>query len=257
MNYYNYNENSQLTCPHCGWIGKAKDGSIEYFDQMMTIDCPNCLDDHASLLAIEYPTPEETKTAAKTGNKEAMQNLPVALYTEKMLNLTALAKKLVTERIPGFRKGTSDVPAYIHSINVADSLQKIGCTWDVHLAGLLHDIVEDGDTSLQELKRFGFSDRTIELVDLCSHDKSVQGGDARWVKMIARLVERNDQDAWVIKLADILDNLRSCHTMPEDRQRFMKETKAPLMLKLTEEQLSDLPIWQELENQCQILRQAI
>ncbi|PJE76560.1 hypothetical protein COV05_04295 [Candidatus Uhrbacteria bacterium CG10_big_fil_rev_8_21_14_0_10_48_16] len=67
--------------------------------------------------------------------------------------------------------------------------------------------------------------------------------------MIARLSEANDQDVWIIKLADILDNLHSCHTMPLDRQKFMKETKAPLMLKLTEGQLSDHPIWKELKNE--------
>lgn len=169
--------------------------------------------------------------------------------TNQESELFKLAKELVIERIPGFRKGTTDVPAYTHSINVADSLQKIGCTWDVHIAGLLHDIVEDGDTTLVELKELGFFDRTVALVDLCSHDESVQVSEARWVKMIARLAEANDLDAWTIKLADILDNLHSCHTMPLDRQKFMRETKAPLMLKLTEGQLSDHPIWRELNGE--------
>jgi len=181
--------------------------------------------------------------------KKLIKPAKTAEKTNQESELFKLAKKLVTERIPGFRKGTSDVPAFTHSISVSDSLQKIGCTWDVHIAGLLHDIVEDGDTALEELKELGFSDRTVALVDLCSHDESVQGGEARWVKMIARLVEANDLDAWTIKLADILDNLRSCHTMPLDRQKFMKETKAPLMLKLTEGQLSDHPIWKELKDE--------
>jgi len=63
-----------------------------------------------------YPNMKKLMTPAKTAEK-----------TNQESELFKLAKKLVTERIPGFRKGTSDVPAYTHSISVADSLQKIGC----------------------------------------------------------------------------------------------------------------------------------
>ncbi len=249
MNYYDYNENEIIHCPVCGWIDEAKNGSIEHYDQMMTVNCPNCLDDEASLLAIDYPTPEETIKAAALGNSEAIGNLPVAKYVKNARALGMLAEKLVQERILGNRKGTSDVPNYTHSLRVAKSLINAGCSWEVRIAGLLHDVVEDGKTSLQELVELGFPPRVIELVDLCSHDEAVEGGDARWVKMMARLSETNDIDAWIIKLADILDNLRSCHTMPLDRQIFMRETKAPLMLKLTRTQLSDHTIWQELKRE--------
>jgi|GEM_PF-921126 (p)ppGpp synthase/HD superfamily hydrolase len=249
MNYYDYDKNLILQCSNCGWSGKAKDGAFDYYDQYMTIECPTCLDDVTSLLIVVYPTPEETKLAAKQGNQEAKDNLPVALYIEQKLNLSELAKKLVKERIKGFRKGTTDILSSTHSIKVAKILEGDECSWDVYIAGLLHDIVEDGDTSLKELEDFGFSKRTIELVDLCSHDKTIENNDARWVKMMARLSEVNDRDAWLIKLADLLDNIRGCHTMPADRQKFMRQTKSPLLLALTKEIFGYSIVWNTLQSE--------
>lgn len=164
---------------------------------------------------------------------------------------TALAESLVQTHILGFRKGTTDVPNWTHSFRVRDILVSHGFSDEVCLAGLLHDIVEDGNVSLQRLKDEGFSDRVVELVDLCSHDNELVGGEVRWVNMMARLARVGDADAWAIKMADLTDNLRSCHTMSEDRQRFMRETKRPLVLALTHELLGGHPLWNELDKATQ------
>ncbi len=159
------------------------------------------------------------------------------------------AQKLVIERIGGFRKGTTDIPNWIHSVHVQSALQRHGFSDEVVMAGLLHDIVEDGNTSLDDLRSMGFSSRVIALVDLCSHDQTVVGSEARWITMMARLIDAHDQDAWAIKIADITDNLRSCHTMPEDKQRFMRQVKGEIMLRLTKPLLGMHPLWQELQEQ--------
>lgn len=157
------------------------------------------------------------------------------------------AELLVKERITGFRKGTTDVPNWTHSLRVRDALQKHGFSENVVMAGLLHDIVEDGNTSLEELKELGFSESVIQLVDLCSHDQSVVGTEARWMTMMARLVTANNPSAWAIKLADIIDNLHSCHTMPPEKQKFMREVKGVIMLRLTERELGEGELWRELK----------
>jgi hypothetical protein len=156
------------------------------------------------------------------------------------------AESLVKSRIPGFRKGTTDVPNWTHSFNVRDVLQRHGYTDEVVLAGLLHDIVEDGNTTLDDLRNMGYSPRVVELVDLCSHDPTVEGGEARWVKMVARLVEANNADAWAIKVADITDNIRGCVTMPIERQVFMRQVKGALMLRLSKAMLKENALWKEL-----------
>lgn len=160
--------------------------------------------------------------------------------------LKDLALSLIQTRIPGFRKGTS-VPTWTHSQNVFETLTQHNLPEDVCLAGLLHDIVEDGETSLEELSELGFSSRTVALVSLCTHDIAMQEGDARWVKMIARLIDTNDTSAWLIKLADLLDNAKSAHTMSPDRERFNKQTKVPLLLSVTKSLVGNHEIWKELE----------
>jgi len=161
-------------------------------------------------------------------------------------SLFDIAHNLVQTRIPGTRKG-SDVPAWTHSVRVHDLLKDTGAPEEVCLAGLLHDIVEDGETSLEDLSSLGFSDRTVELVSLCSHDVNAKEGDARWVKMMARLADTHDADAWLIKIADILDNARSAHTMPPHRERMNKQAKVPIMLSVTKEPLGEHVLWKTLE----------
>ncbi len=148
-------------------------------------------------------------------------------------------------RITGTRKGCIE-PAYEHSIRVAENLEKYGSSEEVVIAGLLHDIIEDGDMTAQNLLALGFTERIVSLVDACTHDSSMQNKDARWVKMIARLIDLGDKDAWAIKCADLLDNCRSCHTMPTDRSRFIRTVKAPLFLSVTQYVLEDSGMWNEL-----------
>lgn len=170
-----------------------------------------------------------------------------------MQDLFQIAEELVRTRIPGTRKG-SDEPAYIHSLRVADALKSHGYPDEVVLAGMLHDIVEDGATSLEELLRLGFSARTTDLVRLCTHDDLVEGGDARWVKMMAGLIDAHDRQAWAIKAADLNDNLKSSHTMPEDRARFMREAKGPFFLRLSFNEIGSDPVWKELKSTVDDLR---
>ena len=98
--------------------------------------------------------------------------------------------------------------------------------------GLLHDIVEDGGVPLEELRAAGFSERVVRLVDLCSHDAAIEGTDARWVVMIAQLVRAGDSDAWAIKVADLVDNLRDSGMMEVGRREWMVGVKRLLMMRV-------------------------
>lgn len=158
------------------------------------------------------------------------------------------ALKLVKARIVGTRKGCNE-PASEHSIRVAESLKKYGYSEEVVIAGLLHDSIEDGGMTAQELLNLGFSQRVVSLVDACSHDSSMQNKDARWTKMIARLIDIDDKDAWAIKIADVKDNYRGCQTMPADRAHFIRTVKAPLILATTRHLFNELGIWQELNQE--------
>lgn len=169
--------------------------------------------------------------------------------------LVSLAQRLVTERIKGHRKGLPEVPTHEHSFRVYEIIKKQDdMSNDARLAALLHDIVEDGGVTYEELADAGFSQRTIELVRLCSHSETDMGKEARWTLMIAKLIEAKDREAWAIKIADLLDNLKESRGLAFENRHFMVEVKAKLMLRLTARLFADHPLWSELMKEVDIQR---
>lgn len=134
-------------------------------------------------------------------------------------------EKLVIERIQWFRKWTTDIPNYTHSLNVRDLLKKHWFNETVQMAWLLHDIIEDWNTTLNELSEMWYSEDIIALVDLATHNEKIEDKLQRWWTMMKRLEKANNKSAWAIKLADISDNVNSCHTMPdiEKKKIFLYE----------------------------------
>lgn len=163
----------------------------------------------------------------------------------RFMDLQDLALKLIKERIPGTRKGSLEA-AWVHSRRVSERLTRHGYDLDVVLAGLLHDIVEDGNTSLKELLHFGFSSRTVELVDLSSHDDAIFDKDSRWAQMVFRLEQVKDSDAWAVKVCDLIDNLHGSISLKPERRAIFFELKAPTYLSLSRQPLQMNALWLEL-----------
>jgi hypothetical protein len=172
----------------------------------------------------------------KNNQNNTNQDSPWTAYWKKCDELKIKAETLVKERIKGTRKGLPDEPNYLHSFRVRDMVSSChhwdDGDYDLFIAALLHDIVEDGGVSFEELKQMDFSDRTIELIRLCTHQMEVKDSTERWIGMIAKLVEAKDEDAWRIKLADLADNLTQSKGLSLENRRFMIEVKAPLLLRL-------------------------
>jgi (p)ppGpp synthase/HD superfamily hydrolase len=160
------------------------------------------------------------------------------------------AAELVKARIKGTRKGSAE-PAYLHSWRVSKTLEQHGFAQDVVLAGMLHDVVEDGETSLAELEQRGCNQTVLGLVDLASHSLHLPATsplekDQRWAQMVLRLEQAQNPDAWAIKMADLLDNLRGCRSLPPERQAVFLEVKAPTYVRLTEKLLGQHRLWREV-----------
>ena len=56
----------------CGWSGVAKETIREDFRELHTLSCPTC---DTTLFIVSFPTAEETRAAAATGNPEALVEL--------------------------------------------------------------------------------------------------------------------------------------------------------------------------------------
>ena len=117
------------------------------------------------------------------------------------------------------------IPYVTHPLHLAEQMPDEDCT----VAALLHDVVEDTDFSLEDLRRMGFPPRALEAVALLTHDPAEP-----YLDYVARL--KQNPVARTVKLADLRHNsdLTRLDTVTErDLARVEKYAAA---LRLLEEQ---------------------
>lgn len=147
----------------------------------------------------------------------------------------------------------SGEPYIIHPIAVAVILIDLGMDTDTVCAGLLHDVVEDTDTTVEALKKeFGSDvalmvDGVTKLTKLnFSTKEETQAENVR--KMLLAMAK--DIRVIIIKLADRLHNMRTAQFWSEQKRRDKSqetmEVYAPLAHRLgirtIKEELEDLSI---------------
>ena len=87
-------------------------------------------------------------------------------------------------------------PYVLHCLRVMNNVQGDEC---VKCASVMHDLIEDTDWTFQELTALGFSDKTIGLLHLLTHQKETSYED--YIKAISV-----SKEATEIKLRDLEDN---------------------------------------------------
>lgn len=105
----------------------------------------------------------------------------------------------------GLRKGTV-LPYILHPLEVLQILSNMDADTDLQIAGLLHDTIEDTDTTAQEIAAL-FGEDVAALVSHHSEDKE-KSWLARKTAALAAL-QSADERQQMLALADKLSNLRS------------------------------------------------
>lgn len=128
----------------------------------------------------------------------------------------------------GSQLRTSGDPYYSHPIEVAGILTKFKLDCASIVAALLHDTVEDTDTTLDEIKEL-FGEQVAQLVDGLTKLAMIEhkSGSSKQAENFRKLLLAMSEDIRVllIKLADRLHNMRTLHFCPpEKRARIAKET---------------------------------
>jgi (p)ppGpp synthase/HD superfamily hydrolase len=109
----------------------------------------------------------------------------------------------------------SDTPYVSHPFSVAMLLQQAGCEEELVVAGLLHDTLEDTETTEAELhKKFGY--RVLELVKGCSEPDKTLPWEERKQHTIDTLKTASN-DICLVTCADKLHNIR---TLIEDKKEL-------------------------------------
>lgn len=145
------------------------------------------------------------------------------LATDKQYDLSKiLSAYQFAEKAHAGQTRSSGEPYIIHPLAVADILLDLGMDTDTICVGLLHDVVEDTEYTLDDIrKKFGqdvaiLVDGVTKLNRIPIFDKEQQ--QANNVRKIL-LAMSHDIRVMIIKLADRIHNMRTLHFLPPDKQR--------------------------------------
>jgi GTP pyrophosphokinase len=152
-----------------------------------------------------------------------------ALEVDPECDLELLQRAYVfSAKVHEGQERVSGEPYLIHPLEVAGVLLELRLDSVTVAAGLLHDTVEDGVTSLDEIKRL-FGEEVGFLVEGLTKISKVEFSSARerqaesFRKMLVAMSK--DIRILLIKLADRLHNMRTIDHLPEDKaRRIAQET---------------------------------
>lgn len=160
------------------------------------------------------------------------------------------------------RNGSGGLPYIEHPTAVAARLERHGYDDEVVAAALLHDVVEDSETTVEELRE-QFGDRVADLVAALSDDQSIDDYLERKNEHRER-VRRYDGDAFAIYGSDKLTNSSTLHlSLRREGDSVRDEFKVPLELKLEvweddaamlRAEAAELPFLGELDQALSLLR---
>jgi (p)ppGpp synthase/HD superfamily hydrolase len=148
---------------------------------------------------------------------------------------TRQALAFADERHAGQRRKGDDAPFLLHPLEVGWLLHEQGYPDDVIAAGVLHDVLENTDTSIEELQRH-FGPAVAELVGDVSHDPTI-ADDVKRKAALRTQVARAGLDAAAIYAADKISKTRELSRRARsgqldaaDRRRLEHYDRSLLML---------------------------
>jgi GTP pyrophosphokinase len=169
--------------------------------------------------------------------------------TEESQNRIRKAFDFANHAHMGVRRKSGE-PYILHPLAVAMIVVKeIGLGEDAICAALLHDVVEDADYTVEDI-RFSFGDKVAELVDGLTKiegvfDKTQSKQAENFRKILLTLI--TDINVILIKLADRLHNMRTLDAMSE-RKQFQIASETFYLFAPLAERLGFYKIKSELED---------
>ena len=137
-------------------------------------------------------------------------------------------------------------PYYLHPVAVSNYLKEYGFSEEYQIAALFHDLLEDTDTSYEEIEKISNKD-IAEAVRLVTKEKGYKMDD-----YIDR-ISKNDM-AKMVKLADRLHNLSETHLTSKSFQKKYIEETEKYYLKLAKDTIFEDKIREELLNLKNIIK---
>ena len=147
------------------------------------------------------------------------QEVIFIIYTE----LTKKALKLCFEAHKE-QVDKSDMPYVFHPFHLAEQMTDEATT----VVALLHDVVEDTDTTFQDLEKQGFGEEIISALRLLTHDKNTP-----YMDYVAEI--KKNKIATAVKLADLRHNSDLTRLETVDEKALKRKEKYEKAIKFLEE----------------------
>ena len=165
---------------------------------------------------------------AKTVSYDELKDRLKKYIDRKGIKEIDAAYEYAKEKHKGQYRKTGE-PYIIHPIAVAHILTSIKADKDTIIAALLHDVVEDTETSKKEIEE-KFGETVAKLVDGVTKINNINVSTdneyltSYYKKIIVGMSE--DVRVIIIKLADRLHNMRTLYALPHEKQK--KKSKETL-----------------------------
>lgn len=160
--------------------------------------------------------------------KEAVRTLEGKLleyYPDVNLPLVRQAIEFADAKHADQRRSSGE-PYIVHPIGVSCILAELHLDLDSVITGILHDTVEDTDTSLEEIKK-QFGANVSELVDGVTKISRItfRTSEEKQAENFRKMVVAMAKDLRVIlvKLADRTHNMRTLDYLPEKKRRIIAQ----------------------------------
>jgi (p)ppGpp synthase/HD superfamily hydrolase len=146
----------------------------------------------------------------------------------------------------------NEKPVIMHSIRVGLYLYDKGYDKTIVMAGILHDLLEDSNTTFEEVKK-NFGRDVAELVQATSFDKDIpekplENKKRRYFQIFERGLAAGKK-ALIVKAADILDNSYYLHFVSDRKLHEWLLEKMKHFIKNTSSIIKEEPVWNDLNKQ--------
>lgn len=165
------------------------------------------------------------------------------------------AEKAIQYLIEKFNKsGTNPKPVILHSIEVGVYLFQSGYKLDTVIAGFLHDLIEDTDTSVDEIKN-SFNEKVAELVKVSTLAKEIKDPIVQYLTSFEE-AKRMGKEALLIRATDLYFNSFYYHLVKNKEKNEFLRNKLKDFIRVSEDILKEERIFVLLKEQSTDLLKA-
>lgn len=114
-------------------------------------------------------------------------------------------------------------PYILHAIAVAMNFRYEKTKF---IASILHDVVEDTNYTIDDLRKEGFSEEILTIINLVTRNSET------YSEFISNIINSNNIDAIEVKIADMTDNMSRLESLDANKASYLRKRYESEIIKL-------------------------